>query len=141
MILRLPLFNRSLIRFGLVGTATTLIHVTVFSSLVELFEITPVAASVPAFIASMLASYGANRRWTFRAQGAHRTLLPKYAIVALGGLGLNLLITYLVVNLMGCWYGLALALVVAVVPTVTFIANRHWAFKILPTFRKSNALW
>ena len=133
---RSPFLGLGFVRFGIVGVAATFIHVAVFSLLVELFGVAPVAASVPAFVTAMLASYGVNRRWTFAAQGSHRVHLPRYALVALIGLGLNVLITYVVVNLLGYWYGLALAVVVTVVPAATFLLNRNWAFKIAPASAK-----
>ena len=118
------------IRFGIVGVASTLIHVAVFSTLVALFHVAPVVASVPAFLTAMFASYGVNQRWTFGTQGSHKVYLPKYAAVALLGLGLNVLITYLVVDILSKWYGFSLALVVTVVPLATFLLNKNWAFKI-----------
>jgi len=123
------LLDLGFVRFGIVGVAATFIHVAVFSLLVEVFGVAPVAASVPAFVTAMFASYGVNHRWTFGAQGSHRVYLPRYAVVALTGLGLNVLITYVVVNLLGYWYGVALALVVTLVPAATFLLNRNWAFK------------
>ena len=129
---RRPLLDHRFVRFGIVGVAATGIHVAVFSLLVELLRVAPVAASVPAFLSAMLASYGVNHRWTFGARGGHRTHLPKYALVAAFGLCLNVLITYIVVNLLGYWYGVALILVVTLVPAATFLLNRNWAFKTLP---------
>jgi putative flippase GtrA len=136
MSVRSPLLDLGFVRFGIVGVAATFIHVAVFSLLVEVFGVAPVAASVPAFVTAMFASYGVNHRWTFGAQGSHRVHLPRYAVVALTGLGLNVLITYVVVNLLGYWYGLALAVVVTVVPAATFLLNRNWAFKIAPASAK-----
>lgn len=136
MNMRPPLLGLSFVRFGIVGIASTFIHVAVFSLLVELFGVAPVAASAPAFFIAMIASYVVNHRWTFGAQGSHRIHLPRYVVVALISLGLNVLITYVVVNLLGYWYGLALAFVVSVVPAATFLLNRNWAFKIAPTSAK-----
>lgn len=134
--MRSPLLALGFVRFGIVGLASTFIHVAVFSMLVELFGVAPVAASVPAFFTAMLASYGVNHRWTFGAQGSHRVYLPRYTLVALTGLCLNVLITYVVVNVLGYWYGFALATVVTVVPAATFLLNLNWAFKIEPASTK-----
>lgn len=133
---RPSLLSLGFVRFGIVGVAATVIHVAVFTMLVELLRVAPVVASVPAFITAMLASYSVNHRWTFSASGSHGVYLPKYAVVAVLGLALNVLITYLIVNVLGYWYGLALALVVTVVPTATYLLNRNWAFKIAPTSTK-----
>ena len=130
------LLSLGFVRFGIVGIASTFIHVAVLSTLVELFRVEPVVASVPAFLTAMLASYGVNHRWTFGAQGSHKVYLPKYAVVAVLGLCLNVLITYLVVDILGKWYGFALALVVTVVPPATFLLHRNWAFKITPDSSK-----
>jgi len=133
---RPSLLSLGFVRFGIVGVAATFIHVAVFSMLVELFRVAPVVASAPAFFTAMFASYGVNHRWTFGAQGSHGVYLPKYAVVAMLGLCLNVLITYLVVDILGKWYGFALALVVTVVPSATFLLNRNWAFKITPDSTK-----
>jgi putative flippase GtrA len=115
-------------RFSLVGALATLVHIAVFVGLVEYASQRPVNASIPAFILATLFSYGANRTLTFEARGAHRAQLPKYALVALAGLGLNVLITYLLVDVLSYGYGAALALVVLTVPSMTFLLNRHWTF-------------
>ena len=50
-------------------------------------------------------------------------------MVSLLGLGLNTLITYIVVNVMGLWYGFALMVVVTAVPAITYLLNRHWTYR------------
>lgn len=116
------------LRFAAIGVLATLVHVVVFTLCVELIAIPPVAASIPAFCLALLVSYFANRRWTFRGPGFHHLLLPKFAAVQITGLGLNAGITYLVVNLLHLWYGIALAICVAVVPLITFLLHRSWTF-------------
>ena len=116
------------VRFGAFGALATLIHVVVFAVLVEKFHFAAVMASVPAFLCAMLVSYAANSKWTFRASAGHGTHLPRYAMVSLVGLGLNTLITYIVVNVMGLWYGFALMIVVTAIPVITYLLNRHWTF-------------
>jgi putative flippase GtrA len=109
------LFQSRFCRFGWVGAHATLVHVAVFVGLVEYASQRPVNASIPAFILATLFSYSANRTLTFQVHGAHRAQLPKYALVALAGLGLNILITYLMVDVLSYGYGAALALVVLTV--------------------------
>lgn len=125
----MDLFNVSFLRFGVVGVAATVIHVVVFIALVELVAVSPVISSIPAFLLAMLASYAANYRWTFEATGPHSFHLPRYTVVALTGLCLNVAITHTVVNLLGYLYGLALALVIVVIPIVTFFLNRTWTYQ------------
>jgi putative flippase GtrA len=49
-------------------------------------------------------------------------------VIALSGLVLNQAIVYLMAERLGWDYRLALAVVVLVVPALSFIANRGWVF-------------
>ncbi len=119
----------ALLRFGVSGALATLCHVTVFVLLVEWFGTRPVLAAGPAFLLAMLVSYGMNYHWTFTVSGPHRLLLPRFTAVALLGLGLNLGITYLVVDILHGWYGYALLLVIMIVPLVAFSLSKFWVFR------------
>jgi putative flippase GtrA len=119
---------QALIRFAISGGLATLTHIAVFVLLVEGLSMRPLYASVPAFLTAVGVSYGMNFRWTFDAQGPHHVMLPRFLLVALVGLGLNMLITWLVVDVGHYWYGYALAAVVVIVPLVTFSLSKLWVF-------------
>jgi putative flippase GtrA len=119
---------RSLIRFGITGVLATLTHVALFVLLVEWAYLRPLYAAVPAFLAAVGVSYAMNYRWTFRADGLHQVMLPRFVLVALAGLGLNLLITWMVVDVGNYWYGYALVLIIMLVPLVTYLLSRFWVF-------------
>jgi putative flippase GtrA len=119
----------SLIRFAISGGLATLTHITVFVALVEWLQLRPLYASVPAFLAAVVVSYTLNYRWTFRADGPHQVLFPRFVLVALAGLVLNLLITYLVVDLGHFWYGYALVAIILIIPVTTFLLSRFWVFQ------------
>jgi putative flippase GtrA len=119
---------KPLVRFALSGGLATLTHVTVFVVLVEWLTLRPVFAATPAFVFALLVSYAMNYHWTFSASAPHRIMLPRFVVVALLGLGLNLGITYVVVDVAGYWYGYALLLVVTLVPLVTFLLSHFWVF-------------
>ncbi len=116
-------------RFVLVGMLATIIHVAIFGALVERSGAAPVYASIPAFLVAMLVSYAINRAWTFSASGRHGIELPRYASISLLGLSLNVLITYVAVNVLHWWYVRALAVIVLIVPVTTFCLNRRWTFR------------
>ena len=126
------ILGSSFVRFGSFGAVATLVHVVIFTVLVESFAVAPVRASIPAFLCAMLFSYVANSKWTFRVDVEHGTHLHRYALVSLFGLALNTLITYVVVDVLRLWYGVALALVVAAVPLMTYLLNRHWTYRPAP---------
>jgi putative flippase GtrA len=126
---RLTETMRALIRFGLTGILATITHVMVFVLLVEFIHWRPVFASVPAFAVAVGVSYFLNYRWTFTATGPHRVLLPRFIVVSVTGLCLNLLITYLFVDVWGLWYGLALLAIIIVIPLSTYLLSRFWVFQ------------
>ena len=119
----------ALARFGVSGSLATTTHTGVMVLCVELLGMRPVLAVTPAFLVALLVSYGLNYRWTFGASGPHGVMLPRFFVVALNGFGLNLLITYLVVDVAGDWYGYALMLAVVVVPLITFVLSKFWVFR------------
>lgn len=111
-------------RFGMVGIAATATHSVIFVGAIELLNMAAVPAVVLAFSLAVLVSHFGHHRWTFRSQTRHREALPRFFLVALAGLTLNALITWVVVDMLGLWYGLALALGITAVPVVTFILAR-----------------
>ena len=116
-------------RFGAVGLLATLVHVAVGLGLAGAFGIAPLAANFAAFSVAVLVSYLGNRGWTFGLDGSGRLdQLPKFLVTAVLGLALNQALVFVLVERLGWSYGAALAVVVAVVPLVSFAANRWWVF-------------
>jgi putative flippase GtrA len=122
------LANHRVFKFVATGGAATVTHVTVFVVLVEIFGVSPVVASVPAFLTALCVSYYGNRTFTFQSTGSHAEELPKYTIVAVSGLLMNISITYVVVDVLRLGYAVALLLVITGVPVVTFWLSKKWVF-------------
>lgn len=120
--------TRLLMRFAISGGLATAVHISLFVVLVEGLLLRPVIASGVAFCVALLVSYGMNYHWTFSVSGRHSIMLPRFAMVAILGLIVNLGITYAVVDVMAGWYGYALVLVVLIVPPLTFLLSRLWVF-------------
>ncbi len=126
----LRLLNHRVFKFIATGGAATVTHVTVFVVLVEIFKVPPVIASIPSFLIAFCVSYYGHRTWTFQSSGAHAEELPKYAVVAVTGLLLNISITYVVVDVLLITYAVALVLSVTGVPVVTFWLSKKWVFGV-----------
>jgi len=122
--LKLPRF----LKFVLVGLLATAMHIGLVMALVEGMSLAPVLASLPAFLVALSVSYLINHHWTFAAAGPYRRHLPRYALVALGGLILNAAIMYSVVDLLGASYFLGLVVVIMVVPVLGYMLQRGWSF-------------
>ena len=119
-------------RFAAVGGLATLVHVAVGLSLVEGVGLAPLPANLAAFSAAVLVSYLGNRRWTFGLRDPGLDRLPRFLLVALLGLVLNQALVFLLVERLAWAYGAALAVVVLLVPLLSFMANRRWVFAARP---------
>ena len=81
-----------------------------------------------AFSCALSLSYLLNRAWTYQARGRHRRQLPRFAVVCFAGYGLNAAIMALVTNLFGLSYLFGIAVVVMVLPSLSFLSHRYWTF-------------
>ncbi len=125
------------LRFLAVGGAATLVHVATAIALVEAAGWSILFANIVAFAFAVLVSYLGNHRWTFGRAGRHDHHLPRFIVLALGGLALNQAIVFGMVRSAGIDYRVALMVVVAVVPALSFVLNKVWAFAAAPPVRVS----
>ena len=121
--------SQRFIRFCITGGVATFVHVCVYVLMVEVFAMDEVRACVPAFCVATIVGYSINRTWTFRSEGSHTEMLPRYFVVAITGLLLNVVITYVVVDRLLYWYGIALIIAIVTVPLFTFSLNHLWTFR------------
>lgn len=115
-------------RFVVVGLAATATHVACGLILAEAAGLAPIWANLLAFCIALFVSYLGNHSWTFAARGAHAFHFPRFTAIALAGLSLNQGIVYVMVGVMALDYRVALAVVVLVVPALSFMLNRGWVF-------------
>lgn len=114
--------------FAGVGAISTGVHYVVLVALVELFTVAAWVGSASGAFAGAVTSYVLNRRITFRSNVAHAQSLPRFAVVAGSGLGLN---TAIVAGLVAIHLHYLLAQVAAtlIVLVWNFVLNRQWTFK------------
>lgn len=116
------------LKFALVGGVATATHVLAALILFYISGLGAFSANLMGFVSAWLVSYGGNRYWTFRASGPHRVTAPKFLLVSVIGLLLNMAIIYVACDVMNLPFWLGLAIVVAVVPILQFAASRYWVF-------------
>jgi len=120
-------------RFGIVGLLATGVHILVFVGCIEILGIAPLLANFPAFLVALVTGFIGHFTWTFRMQHRGlqknwRTALLKFTMISVLGLGLNTLVVFCVVNLLGHPYPYAVLLMVTVVPATVFLLQKFWAF-------------
>lgn len=128
-----------LLRFLIVGGAATALHYALYLALLGL-GLAPVPASSIGFIVSAGFNYLLNRHYTFASGRAHREALPRFALTAAGGLGLNAAVVGV---LTGAGLHPLPAQVLATVATLgwNFVVNRLWTFRAAtPQAHKDEAL-
>ena len=117
-----------LLRFGVVGVMATATHVGVAASLIEAAGWHAVIGNAAAFLCAVLVSYLANYYWTFGTANRHARAVPRFAVIGVSGFLLNAGLMYGVVSVLQLDYRAGLAAVVTLVPALTFVASRKWAF-------------
>lgn len=120
-------------RFGLVGLAATAAHIGVVALLVSTTRLPTLLANTFAFLAAFGISFAGNYVWTFGAPGQPRKALGRFMLVAGGAFLLNSLVlaTALQLRLLP---PLAAAIAsAAIIPVITYLASRTWAFRGVDT--------
>jgi putative flippase GtrA len=116
--------------FAVVGLAATAVHALASLAARELGHLTAVQATFVGYLCSVGVSYLGNARFTFGRPALHGAQFARFLVVSLIGLAANLGITWLLVNRLGWPFKAALAVVVVVIPALSFVAAKLWAFAI-----------
>src|SRR3981081_2403532 len=95
--LRPPLLVQ-FVKFGIVGVSNTLLTFAVYGLLLKVFGVWYLAASAIGFIAGATNGFLLNRRWTFSGHVGDAYTPLRWAVVQSGGLGINLILLYLLVH-------------------------------------------
>ena len=121
---------RQFIKFGLVGTSSTLIDWGIYLILTRFLGVYYLMAKILSFSVAVLNSYIWNRRWTFRSNDPKKLReFIKFLTIAIIGVVINSSIMYLSVEHLKLHdiYGLTLA--TAIVMFWNFLANKYYTFK------------
>ena len=111
---------------GGIGTLAYMIWVALF---VELFKFHPVISVIFSFTLLEVYTYIINRVWVYNATIRHISAIPRFIIVTIIALLLNIGIMYFVVELMEWNYIWGLFIGACIIPPTNFLLNYYWAFK------------
>jgi putative flippase GtrA len=118
-----------LFKFGVVGGSGYAINLAVFAVLVGPFDLHHITAAVGAFLVAVTNNFLWNRHWTFQATDRHPAHQgPRFLAVSLIGLGINLGILSLLVDVAEFAELPSQAIAVAVAMPANFIGNKLWTF-------------
>jgi putative flippase GtrA len=131
--LHVPVVLVQFVKFGIVGVSNTLLTFIVYTLLLKVFGVWYLAASAIGFIVGATNGFLLNRRWTFAGHVGDAYTPLRWAVVQSGGLGINLILLYLLVHDAHLDKLLAQALATIVVTITTFLINRAWTFRHAPS--------
>ena len=118
-----------LFQFGLVGASGYVVNLVVFALLTEVAGVHHIAAAVGAFCVAVTNNFLWNRHWTFDAGDGHAGFqAARFLAVSLGGLGINLVVLVLLVDVLGAPEVASQAVAVATAMPANFIGNKLWTF-------------
>jgi len=115
-------------RFAGVGLMATLIHVLVALMVRNWIDVNVQAANFTGFLAAVTFSYFGHAEVTFKATGSHQQQMLRFGVLAGLGLALSSSLTFIICNLMGGSFSLAMGVVAVAVPGMTFLASKYWVF-------------
>jgi putative flippase GtrA len=122
-------------RFLIVGGIATALQYAILFALTAA-GIQPLVASSIGFVASAVANYTLNRRFTFRSDVKYVTGLERFSIIAGVGLALNAMVMAAGISL-GIHYVPSQVVATAVVLLWNFQVNRLWTFSGQAALRRS----
>ena len=122
------LLARRWMRFCIVGGAASLTYYFCGLFLVSLLGLPVLPGNTLAFVLSFAVSYLGQCLWTFRAEGSHRTMLPRFAATQGVGLGINTGIIWLL-TAAGMSYAVAMWVAIAAVPVAVYFICKLWVFR------------
>jgi putative flippase GtrA len=112
----------------LVGALATAVYFLVAIVMVEAVGLRPVIASVVGQSFSALVSYFGHTIYSFRVRQAHLRHGARFLVIAAATFGLNVIVTWLLTEIVRVPYWIAFTAVVVMIPTVNYLANRFWVF-------------
>lgn len=109
------------------GTGAVVIFI-LLALMVEIFHFPPLVATTISFVIGSLVNYTLQYYWTFKADGPHRVMLTRYALVTLVTMSLNTGLFWAFTEVLGIHYIIAQALSIGLIIGVNFFINKHYTF-------------
>jgi len=117
-----------LIMYASVGVVGTVAQYGILITLVTFIKVQPVTSSTYGFIIGALINYFLNYKMTFRSPKRHSDAMPKFFLVALSGLFLNLVIMIMATELFLMNYIVGQIIATGSVLLSGFVINNLWTF-------------
>ncbi len=122
-------WRRQLSAFAGVGAVATAFQYALMALLIHVFTWPALISSGLSYAASAILNYALNRRFVFRSRARHVVAGPRFLIIVLSGLALNLILLKAGIELLGLHWLPAQLIATAVVMLSNFGLAKFWAFR------------
>jgi putative flippase GtrA len=119
---------REIATFGVIGVVATTTHAAIALFMNQHLGIAPFTANFLAYCCAFSVSYFGNARFTFGRPAFRGRQFLKFVSISLLGLALSQALTFLCTGVLGLPYTLALIPIVTLVPILSFVLSKAYAF-------------
>ena len=127
------LFAKHAIKYYAVGGSGVLVNLGILYALTDLAGYWYLASQVIAISVSISSNFLFNRFWTFNGSiedQRNSVMYLKFLIVSLIGMGIQLGITYVLVEGIAIYYMYAAVIGIVIASGINYVVNRRWTFGI-----------
>ena len=127
------LFAKQAIKYYSVGGSGVLVNLGILYALTDFMGLWYIASQVIAISISISSNFLFNRFWTFSGsiqEQRNSVMYVKFIIVSLIGMGIQLGITYSLVENMSLYYMYAAGIGIVIAGAINYVVNRRWTFGI-----------
>jgi len=119
----------TLSRFTLVGITAACVHIVIVWVLITQLGIETLLANLVAFLTAFMVSFTGQYLWTFRSKRYWQSALIRFFLISLFGFSVNNIVLITLLDMEFLSDSLAAVLSACIIPFVTYLAGRFWAFK------------
>jgi len=124
----MPFLTR-ILRFGVVGVLTAILHYGLLYVGVEALQLNATVASSLGFVVAVIFNYLMHYSWTFGEPAPHGRTLQRYLVMITCGFLINAVVMYAGVHWLVLHYLLTQALALIVVVLWNFVLSNAWVFR------------
>lgn len=122
-------FVTTVLRFGVVGVLTAVLHYGLLYAGVEAMQLNATLASSIGFVVAVIFNYLMHYSWTFAEPAPHGRTLRRYLVMISCGFLINALVMYAGVQWLSLYYLLTQALALVAVVVWNFVLSNVWVFR------------
>ncbi|PHR91298.1 MAG: hypothetical protein COA69_12365 [Robiginitomaculum sp.] len=116
-------------RYGLVGICAASAHAGMAFLAHRQFHLDPTISNFAGFLSGAVISYLGSYYFTFKSTEGHGRSLPRFALVWLIGIAINIGLFKTLLTAFNVPFGLNVFIAIVVTPIAQYLMLRFWAFK------------